>query len=375
MEQTGRLFVAGQKEAIVCRWHLEASQLVLTAVDPGGGPWALDVGQADLTLGGFNEAQVVLKQGDLIFYGTRSEMEVPLRSLGLQRIQRTLGKESRRVQHNVRMSYVWLGVATLFLGLLGWLGWWVSERAVHVATAMTPVRWDVELGKTAWKTKPVDGREVTNPVIVKPVARLVARLTEPYAAQGYEFEVHVLENPQVNAFALPGGQIAVLTGLLQEAEGPDEVAGVLAHEIQHVVQRHGVRGIYSQLRWQLALAILMGDGATLHAQLMSSGAFLASLSYGREMETQADLEGMALLQKTGLPQGGMVKFFKKLDRQQGTAEQHLKYLSTHPTSADRIAVLEKLMTKAPRGGPVSKEWTSLQTALGKGTQDAGRGRK
>ena len=169
--------------------------------------------------------------------------------------------------------------------------------------------------------------------------------------------------------------MAVFTGLLKEAEGPDEVAGVLAHEIQHVVQRHGIRNIYSQLRWQMALAVLVGDGSSLHAQLLGSGAFLAGLSYGREMESEADREGLALLEKAGMPKSGMVKFFKKLDEQQGAVETYLKYLSTHPSSKDRISALEQQMTKAPGGGSVPVDWASLQTALGKGSKDAGRGRK
>lgn len=375
MDQVGRLFVAGQKEAILCSWCLQGSQLILSAVEPGVGPWTLEVAQCDLTLGGFNEAQVVLKQGDLIFYGTRAEMEKPLRLLGLERIHRSLGKESTRVQRSVRMSYVWLGVFVAFLGLLGILGWWVTERAVLAATAMTPVSWDVELGKAAWKTQQMGGTEIKDPAIVKPVQKIVSLLSKPYQAQGYEFEVHVLDSPQVNAFAMPGGQMAVFTGLLKEAEGPDEVAGVLAHEIQHVVQRHGIRNIYSQLRWQMALAVLVGDGSSLHAQLLGSGAFLAGLSYGREMESEADREGLALLEKAGMPKGGMVKFFKKLDEQQGAVETYLKYLSTHPSSKDRISALEQQMTKAPGGGSVPVDWASLQTALGKGSKDAGRGRK
>ncbi|MBT9583702.1 M48 family metallopeptidase [bacterium] len=375
MNLVGRLFVAGQKEAVLCSWCLQGSHLILSAVEPGAGTWTLEVAQSDLTLGGFNEAQVVLKQGDLIFYGTRAEMENPLRLLGLERIHRALGKESTRVRSSVRRSYVWLSIFVAFLGLLGLAGWWVTERVVHVATGMTPVSWDVELGKAAWKTQQMGESEIKDPAIVKPVQEIVSLLSKPYQSQGYQFEVHVLDSPQVNAFAMPGGQMAVFTGLLKEAEGPDEVAGVLAHEIQHVVQRHGIRNIYSQLRWQMALAVLVGDGSSLHAQLLGSGAFLAGLSYGREMESEADREGLALLEKAGMPKGGMVKFFKKLDKQQGAVETYLKYLSTHPSSKDRISALEQQMTKAPGGGSVPVDWASLQTALGKGSKDAGRGRK
>lgn len=374
MQEVGRLFIAGQKEAVVCRWDLQGTCLVLTPVK-GGESQRLEVANAALTLGGFNEDQIVLKEGDLVFYAPRPALEKPLRQLGLERLHRTLGQEASRVRASVRMSYLWLGVIVFCLGLCGMFAWWVTEKAVMGATAMTPISWDVQLGKAAWQAQNFGTEELKDPAVVKPVEKIVELLTAPYAGQGFEFEVHVLDNPELNAFAMPGGQIAVFTGLLKAAEGPDELAGVLAHEIQHVVNRHGVRGVYSQLRWQMALAVLVGDHGSLHAQLMSGGAMLASLSYGRDMESEADREGLQLLKDTHLPQQGMVKFFKKLDEKQGTAERGLKYLSTHPTSAERINALEKLMTEAPGGKSVPVDWASLQKALGKGPVDASRGRK
>lgn len=361
-ELVGRLFVAGQKQAVVCGWSLEGSRLILQAVS-GTAVWQLDVAQSTLTLGGFNEDQIVLKQDELVFYAVRAELEGPLRGLGLERIHRALGQEKARVRRSLRLSYV---VLVALIGLVltaGWWVWWVTDRAVDAATAMTPVSWDVQLGKAV--SLGSMGSEVTDPKVVEPVRRMVAELSKPYEKEGFVFEVHVLDQDELNAFALPGGQIAVLTGLLRAAEGPDEVAGVLAHEIQHVVHRHSVRKIYGQLRWQLALSILVGDSRGLYAQLMSSGALLAGLSYDRDMESEADLQGMLLLKQVGYPQTGMLKFFKKLQRLQGTAEKHLKYLSTHPTSEDRLAALSKMLEGRSTASGPKIDWEGLQRALKK----------
>ena len=378
MQPVGRLFIAGQKEAVVCRWQLDGSHLVLSpnqSDPPYPGGWKLDVNQSNLTLAGFNEDQLVLKVGDLVFYGQRAELEKPLRALGLERIHRALSNESRRVRSNVRKSYVWLGVLTVLLGMLVGIGWWVTDRVVDGATALTPIGWDVELGKVAWNAQQSRFREIRDAAVVEPLSQCLRQLSQPYREQGFVFQMHVVDDPQVNAFALPGGQLIVCRGLLEQSEGPEELVGVLAHEIEHVVLRHGVRAIYSQLRWQLALAVLVGDGNRLHAGLMGSGAALAGLSYSREAESEADLQGLALLDRLGWPDQGLVKFFKKLDGKQGTTEQNLKYLSTHPASADRIAALEQRMSKAPRGGSIPIDWDSLEQALGKGAQDASRGRQ
>jgi len=353
--------VAGQKQAIVCRWTLEGSTLILQAVSDAA-VWSLDVAQSTLTLGGFNEDQIVLKQDELVFYAVRAELEGPLRGLGLERIHRALGQEKARVRQAVRMSYVGLAALIALVLTAGWWVWWVTDRAVDSATAMTPVSWDVELGKAV--SFGSMGSEVTDPKVLEPVRQMVAELSRSYQEKGFVFEVHVLDQDELNAFALPGGQIAVFTGLLKAAEGPDEVAGVLAHEIQHVVRRHSVRKIYGQLRWQLALSILVGDSRSLYSQLMSSGALLAGLSYDRDMESEADREGVLLLKQVGYPQTGMIKFFKKLQQLQGTTEKQLKYLSTHPPSEDRIAALNKMLEGRTQGG-LKVDWEGLQRALKK----------
>lgn len=376
MKPVARLFLPEHKEAIVCHWSWQGTRLLLQASKPsesGFGSWTLEVSQAQLELGGFNEDQVVLKQDGLTFYCQRSDIETELRRLGLMRINQKLGAEKSRVRHQWRMSWVLLGLCLmLVLGGVGFLIWG-SDRIVELAARRSPISWDVELGKLAWKSQMASMQEMRDPRVVGPVKAMVAEITKPYQGQGFEFEVHVLDSPELNAFAMPGGQMAVYTGLLKAASGPEEVMGVLAHEVQHVVCRHGMRSIYGGLRWQLLAFLLAGDGTGLHSQLLSSGAFLATLSYGRDMEREADRLGVKLLQADGYDASGMVTFFKKLDQKQGALEGKLKYLSTHPTSKERIENLEELIQGAPKGGQVKVDWASLQAALGKGTTVESRG--
>lgn len=340
-----------------------------------GRTWTLELQRARLSLGGFNEDQIVLQTEGMTFYAGRPELEKPLRALGLMHIHQALGREASRVRHNVRMSYVWAGMLFLLLALSGLFGWWVTDRMVDAAAAMTPVSWDIELGRTCYKSLGFAARENHDPRLVRPLQNLADQLTRPYQDQGLAFEIHLINDPQVNAFALPGGQIIVCTGLLENAEGADELVGVLAHEVQHVVQRHGVRSIYSQLRWQLALTVLVGDSSQLHAQLLSSATFLAGLSYSRDHESEADRQGLALLAQLQWSQQGLLKFFQRLDKQQGEMEKHLKYLSTHPASAERKAALEKMLSPVSAEKSIPLDWSALRSALGRGSQDVSPGRQ
>lgn len=376
MRPVARLFLPNHKEAIVCHWSWESTRLLLQpakSADAEFGSWSLDVAQAELELGGFNEDQVVLKEAGLTLYCQRADIEGELRRLQLRRIQQKLGAEKARVKHQWRMSWVLLACFVMLVAGGAAFTWWGSDRLVEVAARRSPVSWDVELGKLAWKSQMSQTKEVTDPRVVAPVKSMVAEITQPYQGRGFEFEVHVLDSPEMNAFAMPGGQMAIYTGLLKEASGPEEVMGVLAHEVQHVVCRHGMRSIYGGLRWQLLAFVLAGDGTGLHSHLMNSGAFLATLSYGRDMEREADVEGVKLLQARGYDPSGVVKFFKKLDQKQGALEGRLKYLSTHPTSKERIDNLEKLIQGSPKGETMKVDWASLQAALGKGTSVESRG--
>jgi beta-barrel assembly-enhancing protease len=374
---TGRLFTQDSKEAVVCEWTLQGSELVLTpAKQPDGRRWSMPMSSSQLSLGGFNEDQVVLKHDGLTFYAERAAIEPPLRRLGYLRLNQALGSERQRVRRGSARSWAVLALLFVAVGLGALFGWYLSDRIVEQAARVTPVAWDVELGTAVWSAQGLAHEEVTDADVTQPVQKMVDLLTVPYADQGFRFHVHVIKDDNtVNAFALPGGQMAVYTGLLKKADGPEEVMGVLAHEVQHVVERHGLRSVYGSLRWQLALFLIAGDASSLHGQLLNSATFFAGLSYGRDMEREADRKGVALLQARGYGGAGMVKFFKKLDEQQGGLEGSMKYLSTHPTSKERIENLERMLQGSAPGGKIPVDWDSLQRALGKDEAVESRGRE
>jgi Zn-dependent protease with chaperone function len=163
------------------------------------------------------------------------------------------------------------------------------------------------------------------------LAQLSRRLTEGQSLP-FPVEMTVLDHPMVNAFAAPGGQVVILRGLLDQADGPDEVAAVLAHELGHVAARDPMRLAMRSAGSAGILSILLGDmtGGALIALL---GEQVLTASYTREAEAAADDFAHAMLDRAAISSLGMAGFFDRIAATNGIDLP--AYLSTHPASAER----------------------------------------
>jgi hypothetical protein len=166
----------------------------------------------------------------------------------------------------------------------------------------------------------------TAPAGVAALAELVARY-EKHADLHVPLRVVVVDNPMVNAFALPGGYIYMMRGLIQKARGPDEVAGVLGHEIGHVKFRHGLQSAIQSGGLGFLLGTVFGDFAGGTAILLASRALLSS-AFSREAERQADAFGVDLMLKGGGNPEGLAGFFGTAG---GGPPGALNWLTSHPS--------------------------------------------
>jgi Zn-dependent protease with chaperone function len=211
--------------------------------------------------------------------------------------------------------------------------WGIPLLADRLA-AKVPVSWEEELGRSARdQILTVTGR-CTDSLLLSTVERLVEQLAI-VTPSPYQFRTVISASDQVNAFAAPGGYMVVNRGLIRRTARPEELAGVLAHEMQHVLRRHGTRAILRQIPTKLVLAALAGDvvGASQAAQALGT---LGNLRYQRGDEEQADELGVALLHDAGVDATGMANFFATLQREAGDMPRGLAYLSTHPRTEARI---------------------------------------
>jgi predicted Zn-dependent protease len=187
-------------------------------------------------------------------------------------------------------------------------------------------------------------------------------LVEQVGPKPFEFKFYVINGLDPNAFAIPGGYIFVSTGLIVLAESEQEVAGVLGHEIAHVTQRHVAKMIERSKRLNIATLAAMlagivagrgGTGSQAAVAMATATAGALTLKYTREMETDADQNGLHYLIKAGYDPNGLITFLNRIHRiSLAVAPNIPAYLSTHPAVENRISLLENLLQMGPKStGP------------------------
>ena len=192
--------------------------------------------------------------------------------------------------------------------------------------------------------------------VTQDVQRLGARLGDHAPGYKWPYSFHVVNVKEINAFALPGGPIFVNLGTIQAADNEAQLAGVMAHEISHVVQRHGTRAASKQMGAQLPMAILGGIlGNSTLAKAAELGINFGVGSYflknSRRAESEADLLGTDVMYDTGYEPRQMAVFFEKLEKQMGAAGNSAvsQLLSDHPNPGNRVeAVSREVKTLMPR---------------------------
>jgi predicted Zn-dependent protease len=238
------------------------------------------------------------------------------------------------------------------------------DALVELAVGRIPPEWEKQLGETALHDALAGQTVVKEGPVVEAVQAIATRLTDQIPNSPYQFTVTVVRSPAVNAFALPGGYVVVYTGLIKEASGPEEVAGVLGHEINHVLQRHGMERIVKTLGIAAVAAIVLGDQQGLIGLAKQLGVEMITLKFNRDQETEADTTGLRLLHKAKVDPAGMIAFFERLAKSEH--EQHrVELLSTHPMSEARAARLKAELAALPKFLPESFafEWEKVQASL------------
>ncbi|HUF77003.1 MAG TPA: M48 family metallopeptidase [Longimicrobiales bacterium] len=223
--------------------------------------------------------------------------------------------------------------------------WALPALAARVADRI-PLEWEEQLGAGLVEALAPPETQCTEPERLEALERIVERLVASSDVGGYEFRVSLVDDTLVNALAAPGGYIVVFQGLLSQAETPEVVAGVLAHEIQHVVQRHGMSAVLKDLPMILAATVISGGNETA-GSLLGATAALGSLRYRRGDEAEADREGLEMLRAARISPDGMIGFFATLAESETETSGLATYLSTHPRSEDRMETLRQLAAASP----------------------------
>ncbi|HKS05843.1 MAG TPA: M48 family metallopeptidase [Gemmatimonadaceae bacterium] len=249
--------------------------------------------------------------------------------------------------------------AALVLALLVAYFWGVPTLANSVA-AKVPVSWEEKVGSSVAAAVAQTARPCNDPAATAALERIVQRLAADGRGGPYTYRVSIVDDKMVNALAAPGGYIVVFRGLLESAQSADEVAGVLAHEMQHVVLRHSTRQVLREVPFKL-IGAAIGESAAIDI-VTTVGAY----RYGRADERAADREGLRTLRAAGISPNGLIAFFERLQASEGQRGGSLPaYLSTHPSTASRVADLRALAGSAAYTSTPAldaAEWAALHGA-------------
>ena len=219
------------------------------------------------------------------------------------------------------------------------------------ADAVLPRTEEARLGRSIMRAIRREGDIIDDPEVTEYIQSIGHRLAAHANDGDYEFYFFVVDDPSINAFALPGGYIGVHTGLIEATRNENELAGVLAHEIAHVTKRHIARAVHANQRAGLLnLATMLGailaaaaadaGGEGVQAAVMTGQALSVQnrIDFTRANEYEADRFGVQIMAAAGYDPNGMADFFAVMSREAGPSAARVpEFLRTHPVTSNRIA--------------------------------------
>jgi predicted Zn-dependent protease len=286
--------------------------------------------------------------------------------------QEGIAEQVARVRSKKRLGRVVLvGVLAAFGTSLAGL-YLAKGTLIEVVADRVPTSLETALGDGVLAQLEKGRSFVETPEPLSGLSRMTGPLLAALPEQEYAFRFHIVADPSINAFALPGGSVVIHSGLLLKATSPEEVLGVLAHEMAHVTRRHSLRQLVGTLGLFTVVQALFGDLTGMAAVLTEGGTELLSLRFSRDHEREADDAGWDYLLAAGVDPRGMLSFFTKLREEEerlgpvSSAQGYLALLSTHPATPERIERLVAKLGEVPAGrrfSSVDVDFRAFQEAL------------
>lgn len=207
----------------------------------------------------------------------------------------------------------------------------------------------------AWAEVTAQVKPLADPAAHARLARIGAPLVKASGRSDLDWSFTVLDSPDLNAFVLPNGRVGFFRGLLELAQGDDEVASVLGHEIGHIVARHAAERLSQELAVQAGVSIaqmVLSDQAgeytdEIGAALGMGAAYGVILPYSRKHELEADRVGVDLMRSAGLDPAAAVRFWERMVARGAETPKPPEVISTHPADQRRLDELKAAVAGAP----------------------------
>ncbi|MFZ5782161.1 MAG: M48 family metallopeptidase [Pseudomonadota bacterium] len=238
------------------------------------------------------------------------------------------------------------GFGAALVALVG-LFWLAVDYGTEYIAPVLPYSLQVALGESVFDELTGQKEQCHGEAGLDALNGLANRLGEA-AGYPHEISVHVVKGGPVNAYTLPGGILVFYGDLIAQARDSAQVAGVMAHEIGHVVHYHPTKGLLRQYGIDLLAKLVTGGYSDTVSTLASGGNVLLALRNGRAFEREADETGVALLEKLGLRADGVSSFFEQMREKQPTDFAAAAGIwSSHPPTAERIEATRRPATGRP----------------------------
>jgi predicted Zn-dependent protease len=232
-----------------------------------------------------------------------------------------------------------VAIAVLILGLIVWSYFYLLPPVAERTATLLPESFDTMLGDTFMDTF-VDENEIDSvktQVLEAFAAQIAFKNTKP-------LHFAVVESDEVNAFALPNGQIVVYSGILDKLQNSSELSALLAHEAIHINQRHSIKMLSRNLAGYFMISLIFSDVNGMMAVLADNAHQLHSLSYSRKFEREADEQAMKILMDNHINPNGMVELFELIEREEKITIP--KIISTHPVTQERKETMQEIIRQS-----------------------------
>jgi Zn-dependent protease with chaperone function len=334
MEIRARLYEQNSAESQLVSIHVNGGELI------AGNDRRFPVDDLQLQIGGQNDDKIKLlsmSTGAMLVCEDPRLLDDLAKSSDLGSI-RTEAERARKKLHSrpaANRRYwatVLLAVVAICVG-----GYFTMEAAADAVADRIDPGIEARIGEMFCRNNELD--KPADAAMLERVKKIGAQLVSKLQDKRYKFRFRLLDDDDLNACAYPGGIIVVYSGLASQADD-DQLAGVLGHEIGHVIHRDAVHQLAHSAGPITCLALLAGSGfsnADTVASALSIAQKLESLKFGRSQEANADLVGVRLAMACGYSGDGLVRFFTKLQANPASKDNKLiGMLSTHPLNQERI---------------------------------------
>ncbi|MFZ9300841.1 MAG: M48 family metallopeptidase [Chitinophagaceae bacterium] len=230
----------------------------------------------------------------------------------------------------------------IVVGILAGIGFivssvdWIKLFKLEKFTQKT----EQQLGDLLWESYSKGEKESNDPIVLKAVDSLVTSVCMANKIDRKNIKLHIFEKSDVNAFAFPGGRLAVYTGLIRESKNQNELIGVVSHELAHIQLRHVMKKLIKEIGLSVLISIATGTGDV--AVISDIVKTLTSTAFDRSLEKQADIKAIDYMVNASIDPLPLADFMQRLaDEQQMPGSEYLSWMSTHPESAERAAYIRE----------------------------------